>query len=171
MEFVQPKVRINYQIKTIQVRLVSDDGSSQVIQTTDALKMAKDQNVDLIEINAKTTPPIAVLMSFGKFKYEEKKKFVESKKKQKIQELKELNFHYNTDENDLIHKINQAKEFLADGNKVKFGIKFRGREITFSNIGREKLNWISDQLKDYIAPNSVILTEGKLMHLTVNPKK
>ncbi len=168
----QYRVRVNHQIRVPQVRVILEDGSSPgILNTYDALKMAKDLNLDMVEINPKALPPVVKLMNYGKFKYEEKKKQSEAKKNQKVQELKELIFRPNTDENDLLHKINQAKEFLANGNKVKFTVKFRGREITHSDLGKEKLEGILQQLDGVILSNPQISLEGKFMWMIVSPAK
>lgn len=172
MQTTQYKIRINNHIRVPQVRVVLEDGTSAgVMATKDALKMAFDQGLDLIEINPKTVPPVCKIVDYGKFKYEEKKKQSEMKKNQKVQELKEITFRPVTDENDLNHKLQTAKGFLEDGNKVKFTIRFRGREIVHPEVGADKLNWLLDQLKDLISTPSPISLEGKFMSVVVAPPK
>ena len=166
------RIRINNNIRVPQVRVVLNDGSNAgIMETYLALKMAREQNLDLVEINPKALPPVVKLMDYGKFKYEEKKKQSEAKKNQKVQDLKELTLRPNTDTNDLNHKLGQAKEFLAEGHKVKFTVRFRGREITHSNLGREKILWLVEQLKEQIAPNPQISLEGKFMSTVVMPAR
>lgn len=166
------RTRINKFIRVPQVRVVLSDGTNGgIMNTYEALKMAQDQTLDLVEINPRAVPPVCKIMDYGKFKYEEKKKAQAAKKNQQIQELKELTFRPNTDENDLNHKLVQAKEFLADGDKVKFAVRFRGREIVHQNIGREKLQWILQQLDGLISPNPQISLEGKFMSMIVYPTK
>lgn len=166
------RIRINFQIRVPQVRVVQEDGYAiGVMSTSDALKLAQQQGLDLVEINPKASPPVCKIVNYGKYKYNEKKKLVEAKKKQKVQELKELVFRPNTDENDLNHKLAFAKQFLKDGNKVKFTVKFRGREITHPQIAKDKLNWIIQQLNGLILANSEVLSEGKLMWMIVSPVK
>jgi translation initiation factor IF-3 len=166
------RIRVNRYIRVPQVRVVLEDGSSAgVMNTYDALKMAQDQGLDLVEINPKATPPVCKIVDYGKYKYEEKKKQSADKKKQAVQEMKELTFRPNTDENDLNHKLVQAKEFLAEGNKVKFAVRFRGREITHSNIGKEKLEWILKELNGLVQTNPQISLEGKIMWMIVSPTK
>jgi translation initiation factor IF-3 len=168
----QYRVRINKYIRVPQVRVVLADGSSPgIVETRDALKMAVDQGLDLVEINPRSVPPVCKIMDYGKFKYEEKKKLAESKKNQKTQELKELTFRPNTDEGDLAHKLEQAKGFLIDGHKVKFTIKFRGREITHPQVGKDKLNWMITQLTGLISPSPQVNLEGKFMSMIVTPTK
>jgi translation initiation factor IF-3 len=166
------KLRINHFIRVPQVRVILEDGSTAgIMSTRDAIMLAQEQGMDLIEINPKSVPPIAKIMNYGKFRYEEKKKVSESRKSQKAQELKELTFRPNTDENDLNHKLTQAKEFLSAGHRVKFTVKFRGREIVHPQVGREKLEWIMDQLKEIIISSPMILTEGKIMSMITTPVK
>lgn len=168
----QIKIRINFQIKVPQVRVIQDDGSSLgLMNTRDALKLAQDQSLDLVEINPKAFPPVCKICNYGKYKYDEKKKISENRKKQKTQELKELTFRPNTDFNDLNHKLSSAKEFLAEGHKVKFTVRFRGREITHPQIAEEKLSWITQQLTGLILSEAPISLEGKLMFMTVTPTK
>lgn len=166
------RIRINRFIKVPQVRVILDDGySAGVMNTYDALKMAQDQGLDLVEVNPKAIPPVCKIVDYGKYKYEEKKKLSSDKKKQSTQELKELTFRPNTDENDLNHKLVQAKSFLTEGNKVKFTVRFRGREIVHAKIGREKLEWILKELDGLIGLNPQISLEGKIMSMIVSPTK
>ncbi len=168
----QKRVRINGQIRVPEVRVVLDDGSSLgVIQTFEALKMAREQNLDLVEINPKASPPVARITNYGKLKYTEKKQQQEAKKNQPTQLLKEISFRPNTDINDLTHKLEQAKSFLQDGHKIKVICKFRGREITHQDIGREKMQWALDQLQGLIATNPNIIIEGKMMSMLIFPAK
>lgn len=166
------RVRINQFIRIPQIRVILADGSNGGIMATyEALKLARDAGLDLIEINPKAAPPVCKIADYGKMKYEEKKKQQAEKKKQVIQELKELTFRPNTDENDLSHKLDQAKGFLADGDKVKFTVRFRGREIVHSEIGKEKLHWMLKELDGLVAPNPQISLEGKFMWMIVSPTK
>lgn len=168
----QFRVRTNNQIRIPQIRVVLADGSNGgVMATRDALKLAQDQGLDLVEINPKAVPPVCKIMDYGKFKYEEKKKIQAAKKKQVMQELKELTFRPNTDENDLSHKVEQAKGFLSEGHKVKFTIRFRGREITHPQVGRDKLDWILQQLTGLIIVSPQVSLEGKFMTMIVSPTK
>lgn len=168
----QYRVRINNYIRVPQVKVIDAEGNFLGIMATyEALKIAQEQGLDLVEVNARATPPLVKIIDYGKFKYEEKKKLSEQKKNQKVQELKEISFRPNTDENDLNHKLQQAKEFLADGNKIKFTVKFRGREITHPELGRAKLEWIIQQLSSLIAPSPSISLEGKFMSMLVTPSK
>lgn len=166
------RVRINKYIRVPQIRVVLADGSNAgIMNTYEALKQAQDAGLDLVEINPKAQPPVCKIMDYGKFKYEEKKKQAAAKKNQQVQELKELTFRPATDENDLLHKLGQAKEFLAEGDRVKFTVRFKGREITHANIGKDKLTWILQQLDGLVSPNPQISLEGKFMWMIVSPVK
>jgi len=168
----QYRQRINKYIRVPQIRVVLADGSNGgIMNTQDALKLAQDQSLDLIEINPKAIPPVCRIADHGKLKYEEKKKLQAAKKNQVNQELKELTFRPNTDEGDLTHKLAQAKGFIEDGDRVKFTIRFRGREIVHPNIGKEKLDWILKELGSSIAPNPQVNLEGKFMSMIVSPTK
>lgn len=168
----QYRTRINQYIKVPQVRVILSNGDNGGIMATyEALKLARDENLDLVEINPKATPPVCRIVDYGKLKYEQKKELQASKKKQIVQELKEITFRPNTDTHDLEHKLAQAKSFLEDGNKVKFTIRFRGREITHSELGREKLEWMLQQLQGLVADKSQVSLEGKFMSLIVGPTK
>lgn len=169
---VQYRVRVNKYIRIPQIRVILEDGSSPgIMETKDALKLAQDQGLDLVEINPKAVPPVCKILDYGKFKYEEKKKLSEAKKNQREQELKEITFRPNTSENDLSHKLVQVKSFLEEGNRVKFTIRFRGREITHPQVGRDKLDWIVKELTGLIAPVTGVSLEGKFMTMIVSPGK
>lgn len=168
----QFRIRVNHYIRVPQVRVILPDGSSQgIMETIDALKMAKELGLDLIEINPKSIPPVCKIYDYGKLKYEEKKKLAEQKKNQKVQDLKEITFRPNTGENDLNHKLEQVKGFLQEGHKVKFTVRFRGREISHPEVGRSKLEWIVTQLQGMIGPVAPITLEGKFMFMLVSPIK
>ena len=168
----EQRIRINFQIRIPQIRVVASNGDNLgVLATRDALKMAQEENLDLVEINPRAVPPVCKIMDFGKFKYDEKKKAQAAKKNQQNQELKEITFRPNTNENDLSHKLVQVKEFLDEGNKVKFTIRFRGREITHPQVGKDKLDWIVQQLTGLIVANPPVNLEGKFMSMIVSPVK
>jgi translation initiation factor IF-3 len=151
---------------------VLEDGSSPgVMNTPDAIKLAQGMGLDLVEINPKASPPVVKTIDFGKWKYQQKKQQQEIRKNQKVHEQKEILLRPTTEIGDLTHKANAAKEFLADGHSVKFTVRFRGRELTHPDIGRDKLNWMLEQLNGLIQPSSSISMEGKFMHMVVMPAK
>ena len=165
------RIRINWQIRVHQVRVVLEDGTSPGIMTTrEALQMAQTAGLDLVEINPKANPPVCKILDYGKYKYDEKKKASATKKSQKQSELKGLTFRPNTDEHDLQHKLQLAKDFLQEGHKVKFVVRFRGREITHPQVGKDKLDWLVKELTDLISGAPQVYTEGKIMSMIVSPK-
>lgn len=168
----QQKTRINHFIRVPQVRLILSNGENAgIINTYEALKMAREEGLDLVEINPRAVPPVVRIADHGKMLYEEKKQQQAAKKNQKVQELKELTLRPNIDTNDLNHKLEQARSFLENGDRCKITCRFRGREIVHTNIGQEKLNWILNQLEGLIAPNTQISLEGKMMSMLMSPKK
>lgn len=171
----QPTHRINHQIRASQVRLIGPDGANLgVVNLNDAIRQAAILELDLVEINGKSNPIICKITDVGKLKYEEKKKANEQRKNQKTQELKEIMFRPGTEENDLNHKLQAAKGFLSEGHKVKFTVKFRGREMQHPEVAEDKMAWVLEQIKDFIQPlpeDQGFTLEGKFMSLIVSPAK
>jgi translation initiation factor IF-3 len=168
----QYRQRVNGNIRVPQVRVILSNGDNGgIMNTIDAIKLAKDENLDLVEINPRALPPVVRIINYGKMKYEEKKKAQDAKKNQQVQELKEITFRPNTDIGDLEHKLVKAKEFLEEGNRTKLTVRFRGREVVHLNVGREKIEWILQRLDGMIAPNPQINMEGKFMSVVVSPTK
>lgn len=168
----QFRIRINQFIRVPEVRVIgSDDLNKGIMATHEALKLAQEEGLDLVEINPRAVPPVVKIVNFGRFKYEEKKKAQADKKKQVVQELKEITLRPNIADNDLNHKAEQAKSFLAEGNKVKLTVRFRGREVTHTHIGKDKLEAILKALEGLIQPNPPISLDGKLMSVLVMPTK
>lgn len=165
----QSKIRINQFIRVPEIRLILADGSNfGIIKTYDALKMAQDQGLDLVEINPTSRPIVAKLIDFGKHLYEQKKQQQVAKKNQKALEMKEIDIRPVTEQHDLNHKLEAVKEFLAEGHKVKLVVKFRGREISHTQIGKDKLDWMLQQLPSIIS--TPISMEGKTMSTVISPK-
>jgi translation initiation factor IF-3 len=163
--------RINQQIRVPQVRLILEDGSSPgIVDTWQALKQAKELGKDLIEINPRSTPPVAKIGDHGKLQYEQSKKAKEQKKAQKPNEVKEISFRPATDEHDLEHKLAKAREFLTDGNRVRLVVKFRGRELTHADLGKAKLETALVALADLTASYTPFSSEGKSIITIVSPK-
>ena len=171
MQSTNNSLAINYQIRASQVRVILADGTSPgVMPLKDALKLAQDQGLDLIEINPKAVPSVCKVMDYGKYQYDEKKRQQSIKKHQKTTEMKELTVHPNTEAHDLNHKLGQAKEFLTDGNKVKLTVKFRGREMAHPELGREKLDWMLTELSELTGNSTPISFEGRQMTTVLAPK-
>ncbi len=128
---------MNEEIRDKEIRVVGNDGSQLGIMTPrDALKLAMEQNLDLVKIAPQAVPPVCRIMDYGKFRYEQTKREKEAKKNQKVIEIKEIRMSLNIDTHDLDTKINQAKKFLANGDKVKISVRYRGRELAHPEMGR-----------------------------------
>ena len=140
-----------------------------IVPVLEALRMAGELDVDLVEIAATAVPPVCRLMDYGKFKYQEQKKAAEAKAKQTVIDIKEVKFRPGTDDGDYNVKMRNIKRFLAEGDKVKVTLRFRGREITHQNLGMDLLNRIRDELADSILVEQFPKLEGRQMIMMVAP--
>ncbi|NCP55688.1 MAG: translation initiation factor IF-3 [Rhodoferax sp.] len=153
-----------------EVRLSGVDNEPLgVVSINDALRMAGELDVDLVEIAATAAPPVCRLMDYGKFKYQEQKKAAEAKAKQTVIEIKEIKFRPGTDEGDYNIKMRNVKRFLAEGDKCKITLRFRGREITHQDLGMALLNRIRDELGDLILVEQFPKLEGRQMIMMIAP--
>jgi len=167
----QPQVRVNYRIRVPEVRVIGSDGTQLGIMTSqEAIRKAQEEAMDLVEVNPKADPPVCKIMDFGKFKYEEKKRANEARKKQNVVEIKEVKVRPKTDEHDLDTKVRHIKRFLEEGNKAKLTVRFRGREITHPEKGREVLDEIVQALEGLVVVESNPSMEGKAMTMLLAPK-
>jgi translation initiation factor IF-3 len=162
--------RVNEQIRVREVRIVGDNGSS-VVPTRQALDMARDQGVDLVEISPNANPPVCRLIDYSKFLYQQKKRQKEMKAKQVKVEVKEIRFGPQTDEHDYQFKLKHAMEFLEEGNKVRAYVFFRGRSILFKEQGEVLLLRFANDLEEYGKVEGMPSLEGKKMFLYLAPKK
>ena len=138
--------------------------------TRDALRMAEEQHLDLVEVAPKAKPPVCRIMDFGKYRYEQQKREKEAKKKQKIVTIKEVKLRPNIEQHDFDVKLKNALRFLEEGNKVKVTIMFRGRELSHPELGREVLDRVSEQLKELVSIERDAKLEGKNMTMILAPK-
>ena len=162
--------RINEQIRVREVRIVGDNGST-VVPIRDALNMARDEGVDLVEISPNANPPVCRLIDYSKFLYQQKKRQKEMKAKQVKVEVKEIRFGPQTDEHDYQFKLKHAKEFLTEGNKVRAYVFFRGRSILFKEQGEVLLLRFANDLEEVGKVEGMPSLEGKKMFLYLAPKK
>lgn len=162
--------RINEQIRVREVRVVGD-GTAEVMPIRQALDMARDQGVDLVEISPNAQPPVCRLIDYSKFLYQQKKHQKEMKQKQVKVEVKEIRFGPQTDEHDYQFKLKHAKGFLEDGNKVRAYVFFRGRSILFKEQGEVLLLRFANDLEEYGKVEQMPKLEGKKMFLYLAPKK
>ena len=142
-----------------------------VVSLMDALRMAGEADVDLVEISATANPPVCRLMDYGKFKYIEQKRAAEAKSKQTVIEIKEVKFRPGTDDGDYNIKLRNIRRFLADGDKCKITLRFRGREITHQEIGLALLNRLRDDLGDTILVEQFPRLEGRQMVMMIAPAR
>jgi translation initiation factor IF-3 len=142
-----------------------------VVSLMEALRMAGELDVDLVEISATAIPPVCRLMDYGKFKYQEQKKAAEAKSKQKVIEVKEIKFRPGTDDGDYNIKVRNIKRFLEDGDKCKITLRFRGREITHQEIGLALLQRMREELADLIVVEQFPKLEGRQMVMMIAPGK
>ena len=166
----QNQYRVNEQIRVREVRIVGDNGS-MVVPTRQALDMARQQGVDLVEISPNAQPPVCRLIDYSKFLYQQKKRAKEMKAKQVKVEVKEIRFGPQTGENDYNFKLKHAKEFLLDGNKVRAYVFFRGRSILFKEQGEVLLLRFANDLEEYGKVEQMPQLEGKKMAIFIAPKK
>ena len=167
---MKQQYRVNEQIRVREVRIVGDNGST-VMPTRDALNMAREQGVDLVEISPNANPPVCRIIDYSKFLYQQKKRAKEMKAKQVKVEVKEIRFGPQTDEHDYQFKLKHAKEFLEEGNKVRAYVFFRGRSILFKEQGEVLLLRFANDLEEYGKVESMPSLEGKKMFLYLAPKK
>ena len=155
-----------------EVRLTGVDNEPLgVVNINDALRLAGELDVDLVEISATAVPPVCSLMDYGKFKYQEQKKAAEAKSKQKVIEVKEVKFRPGTDDGDYNIKVRNIKRFLEDGDKCKITLRFRGREITHQEIGLALLQRMREELADLIVVEQFPKLEGRQMVMMIAPGK
>ncbi len=152
------------------MRLIDEDGSQiGVISVREALTIAEERGLDLVEVAPNAIPPVCRVMDYGKFRYEQTKKEREARKHQKQIELKEVRLKPKTDDHDLGVKSRQARKFLLSGDKVKFTVKFRGREIFHPDIGMAMLEQMSEELRDIAVVEQKPLMEGRALSLLLAP--
>ncbi len=152
------------------MRLIDEMGNQVgVISARDAMALAEERGLDLVEVAPNATPPVCRILDYGKYRYEQGKKEREARKNQKQVELKEVRLKPRTDKHDLEVKTSQARRFLIDGDKVKFTVRFRGREIFHSDIGREMLDQIAENLGDIALIEQRPLMEGRAISLLLAP--
>lgn len=162
--------RLNERIRVPQVRLIDEKGTQVgVIPTHEALQMARDRGLDLMEVSPSAQPPVCKICDYGKFKYEKKKKEQVAKKKQTVIKVKEVQLRPQTEEHDLEYKFKNVRGFIEDGDKAKITIMFRGREITYVDQGFKIMNQLIDKVKDIAVVESPPKVEGKKLIMVIAP--
>ncbi len=163
------RYRINDQIKAERVRLVGEEGGPKVVTLEEALSIAKSREMDIVEISPDQDPPVVKVIDFSKFRFEQLKKAKEAKKKQKIIHIKEIKLRPSIDIHDYTHKVNHAKGFLEKGDKVKFTLMFRGREIIHNELGFKVMDNIQNDLAGVAQIEKKASIEGRNITMVMTP--
>jgi translation initiation factor IF-3 len=164
-------LRINEEIHIREVRVTGANGEQLgIMLTRDALKLAEDQHLDLVEVAPKARPPVCRIMDFGKYRYEQQKRDKEARKKQKVITIKEVKLRPNIEQHDFDVKLKNAQRFIEEGNKVKVTVMFRGRELSHPELGNVILDKMSAALGDTVNVERTAKLEGKNMTMILSPK-
>ena len=164
-------MRINEEIRAREIRVIADDGEQLgIMSSREALQLAQERHLDLVEIAPTAKPPVCRIMDYGKYRYEQQKRDKEARKKQKTFDIKEVKLRPGIEDHDFGVKFKNAVRFLEDGDKVKITIMFRGRELSHPELGEALLNKMAEQLKDICIIEREPKLEGKNMIMIVAPK-
>jgi translation initiation factor IF-3 len=164
-------VGINWGIRAPEVRVITADGKQAgILPLKEAMKLAEEQGLDLVEVAANATPPVCRIMNYGKYKYQQAKRTHEARKHQTVIQVKELKLRPRTEEHDFQFKLRHAKRFLEEGNKVKISVLFRGREMAYPVFGTEILNRFIEGIKDLVVIEQAPRMEGRNMVTILAPK-
>jgi translation initiation factor IF-3 len=167
-----PKERINNQISANEVRLIGADGKMLgIVKIKDALRKAEESELDLVEISPTAEPPVCRILDFSKYYYQKEKKVKEARKKQHEVEIKEIKFGPNTEEHDFNFKKNNAIKFLKQHNKVKFTVRFRGRQMAHKELGYDVLERLKQDLQNIADPDADPVSDRNLLSMIMTPKK
>jgi translation initiation factor IF-3 len=167
----EPSVRVNQRIRVPEIRLIGSDGAMiGIMSSGEALDRARAEGLDLVEVNPKAQPPVCRLMDYGKFKYEQKKQANLARKRQTVIEVKEIKFRPKTDDHDYEFKMRHIRRFLAEGDKAKVTVRFRGRELAHPQVAQRLLDRIVTELKDEAVLEQTSRMEGRTMFLLLSPK-
>jgi translation initiation factor IF-3 len=167
-----PKERINNEITANQVRLISEKGEQiGVVSKAEALRLSENAGLDLVEIAPNAKPPVCKIMDFGQYHYQKERKMRESRKKQHVVQTKEVKFGPNTEEHDYNFKKNNVVKFLKQHNKVKFTVRFKGRQLAHKDLGFKLLDKLVTDLQEIIDVDSQPKSEGRTIFLIASPKK
>jgi translation initiation factor IF-3 len=168
------RYRVNHQIRVKEVRLIDENGQQVgIVPTNEALRLAEERGLDLVEIAPQARPPVCKILDYGKFKYEMQKKEKEARKKQKEHaiEVKDIKMNVRIDEHDLMVKLKHIKEFLEDGDKVRIRIRFRGREHAHPELGDKLIQRIMEEVGELGTMENKPKKEGPFLTFSLMPKK
>ena len=162
---------LNEDIRDKEIRLIGSEGEQMGIMSSDeALRIADEQGLDLVKISPQATPPVCKLMNYGKFRFEQSKKEKEAKKNQHVVEIKEIRMSPGIDIGDFNTKLKNAQKFIADGNRVKVSVRFRGREMAHTEIGKGLLDSFAEQCAETANLEKGAKLEGRMMSIFLSPK-
>ena len=165
------ELQINEEIRDKELRIIDSDGSQLgIMSSAQALALAEEKNLDLVKIVPQATPPVCKILDYGKYRFEQAKKEREAKKNQKVVDVKEIRLSLNIDTHDFNTKLNHARQFLGNGDKVKVSIRFKGREMGFSKQGLEIMQKFADELFDVCTVDKPAKLEGRSMMMFIAPK-
>ena len=165
------KYSINEEITAPQVRVVGVDGAQLgILVTREAIKLAEEAGVDLVEVAPGSSPPVCRMLDYGKLKYREQKKAADARKRAATHTTKELRIRYNTDKHDLDTKVRNARKFLEEGDKVRFQMRFKGRESVYKDLGEQVFKQIAEYLQDIALIEESTPLMGQRMTMTIGPR-
>lgn len=165
------ELQINEEIRDKEVRVIGADGSQiGIISTAEAMRLAVEKNLDLVKIAPQAVPPVCRIMDYGKYRFEQAKKEKEARKNQKTVDIKEIRMSLNIDTNDFNTKVNHTLRFLKGGDKVKVSVRFRGREMTHTNLGNELLQRFKEACSEYGVVEKPPKMEGRSMSMVISAK-
>ena len=163
--------QLNEEIRDKEVRLIGADGAQLgIVSSAEANAMAEEQGLDLVKISPNAVPPVCKIMDYSKFCYDQKKREKDAKKNQRVVEIKEIRMSPSIDTNDLNTKVKAAQKFLADGNRVKVSVRFRGREMAHTDIGKGLLDRFAEQCAEVANLDKAAKLEGRMMSIFLSPK-
>lgn len=166
------ELMINEEIRDREVRLIDEDGTQLgVVSSKDALNMAHEKDLDLVKIAPQANPPVCKIMNYSKYKFDQAKREKDARKKQKVMEVKEVRMTPNTEEHDLNTKVQSAVKFLKKGDKVKVSVRFRGRELSRTEIGKVVLDEFAERISEFGDIEKAPKMEGRSMVMFVAPKR
>lgn len=164
--------RVNEAIRIKDVRVIADDGAQLgVLPTREAIRIAAEQGLDLVEVQPNLKPPVCKIMDFGKFKYQQKRKAAEQKRNQKTIETKQIKFSPSIDQHDFDTKVTRIKEFVAEGNRVLSSCQFSGRELAHTELGKKVLDRVVEAVKEVASVEGTVKMEGRTMFMMLVPAK
>ena len=171
MNLIVKEANVNWEIRAPEVRVIDADGKQVgILAVKEAIRLAEEQGLDLVEVAPGASPPVCRVMNYGKYKYQQNKRSQEAKKHQTVIHVKEVKVRPRTEEHDYHFKLRHILRFLEEGNKVKVSLLFRGREIAHPEFGREMLSRIQEEVKEKAVVEQAPRMEGRIMVMILSPK-